>query len=141
MQIRRGQASDLAALEALLGQAEMGTTGLSPEDFLVAEEGDALVGTVLLQRVDGDAYLRAMAVDLAWQGRGLGSLLVRALVAGLDEVKLVARGGVVTFYEKLGFTRMGWEAVHSTMRAECEGCPDFAVCQPVQMVYERKPIL
>ena len=141
MQIRRGQASDLAALETLLGQAEMGTTGLAPEDFLVAEEGETLVGTVLLQRVDGDAYLRAMAVDPAWQGRGLGSLLVRTLVAGLDEVKLVARGGVVAFYQKLGFQKIGWESIAPSMRDECEGCPDLSGCQPIPMVYERKPSL
>jgi N-acetylglutamate synthase-like GNAT family acetyltransferase len=141
MVIRRGQASDLAALEELLGQYQMGTTGLSPQDFLVADEDGALVGTVLLQRVDGDAYLRAMAVDPGWQGRGLGSQLVRVLVAGLAEVKLVARGDVTPFYVKLGFRPLGWENVHTTMREECEGCPDLAACRPVPMVYERKPIL
>jgi N-acetylglutamate synthase-like GNAT family acetyltransferase len=135
MQIRRGQANDLVALEALLAQAGMGTTGLSPEDFLMAEEGEALVGTVLLQRVDGDAYLRAMAVDPDRQGRRLGSRLVRALVVGLDEVKLVARGGVAPFYQKLGFRATGWEGIASSMRAECEGCPDLAECRPVPMIY------
>ncbi len=142
MFIRRGTPDDQAMLCALLCQFQMDTTDLVPDQFLVAEEEGALMGAVQLQRVGEDVYLRSMAVHPAWQGHGFGSQLVKSLVAGLDRVKLVARGPVASFYQKLGFHPVTWDTIHAQMRAECDDCPVMITCQPVPMIFERiKPSL
>ena len=116
----------------------MGGEDLPPEQFLVAEEEGKLASAVMLQRLGPDVYLRAMAVHRAWQGRGLGSQLVKALVAGLDQVKLVARGSAAPFYQKLGFQPAAWDVIDASLRLECGDCPLLVDCKPVPMIFERE---
>jgi N-acetylglutamate synthase-like GNAT family acetyltransferase len=138
MSIRKGRVDDLAALQALLAGFDMGSQDLSPEDFFISEIDGGLVGAVLLQRVAGEVYLRAMAVDPAWQGQGIGRQLVQSFGRDLDSVKLVSRGSVAPFYHKLGYRTTSWEDIEPGMRIECDQCPDLEGCQPVPMICKRK---
>lgn len=61
-----------------------------------------------------DWRLRGMAVDLNLQGRGIGALLVKAVMdqcrtRGGGLLWCNARTPAVPFYEKLGFTKVGQE--------------------------------
>jgi N-acetylglutamate synthase-like GNAT family acetyltransferase len=136
MIIRKGLEKDRSALKELLEEFNM-HGDVPPEEFLVAEEDGAVAGVVRLERIENDVYLRAMAVHSDWHGRGVGSRLVRELVAGLDQVKVVARGYAAPFYEKLGFKPVDWSVIHKNMSKECIECPDVLTCKPVPMVYER----
>ena len=136
MIIRKGLEQDQPALKELMEEFQM--LGDAPaEEFLVAEQEGVIAGTVRLERIEEDVYLRAMAVHTAWHGQGVGSQLVRELLAGLDNVKVVARGYSAPFYEKLGFRPVEWEVIHEDMRRECVECPDVNTCKPVPMIYER----
>ncbi|HTP54411.1 MAG TPA: GNAT family acetyltransferase [Thermoplasmata archaeon] len=84
-----------------------------PELFLVAEDGGAIVGTVL-GRYDGRrGWINRLAVASAVRHRGIGSALVRELERrlrrkGCPKVNLhVARSNerVGAFYERLGYAR------------------------------------
>ena len=71
-----------------------------------AWDGDRLVGFArILSDEASNAYVSTVAVDPSWQDRGLGSRIMRRLMEGREEVKLVleARAGAAAFYERLGF--------------------------------------
>jgi N-acetylglutamate synthase-like GNAT family acetyltransferase len=136
MIIRKGLEKDRAALKELLEEFQM-HSDVPPEEFLVAEVDGAVAGAVRLEWIEEDVYLRAMAVHSNWHGLGVGSRLVKELMVGLDQVKVVARGYAAPFYEKLGFRPVDWAVIHKNMSGECIECPEIINCKPVPMIYER----
>ena len=76
------------------------------------EEGEVLACVSVRWLRAGRVKLRQMAVRGDRQGKGLGRLLVGAVLEilggeGVAEVELHAREPVVGFYEKLGFEVVG----------------------------------
>jgi ribosomal protein S18 acetylase RimI-like enzyme len=89
------------------------TAAVIPGSFwLAAEENGEVVGIVsLIPRPDG-VQLRSMAVDPAYQGGGVGRMLVEAAVdrlraAGVHRVWCNARDTAIGFYERLGWQVTG----------------------------------
>jgi len=82
--------------------------------FVAVEDGE-VIGCVILYPIDIDkAQLMQMAVDSPWQGKGVGKLLVKALIKfatnqGIKEIEIHSRAEVTTFYEQLGFQVYGDE--------------------------------
>jgi GNAT superfamily N-acetyltransferase len=82
---------------------------------IVAEAGDAIVGTVRYEAREDYVYLGRLAVLPAWQGRGIGRRLVAAveewtLLLGLDEVRIGVRLELSEnhdLYKHLGFVEDG----------------------------------
>jgi predicted GNAT family N-acyltransferase len=83
----------------------------------VAVEGAKVIGCVILYPLNEEkskAQLMQMAVDSPWQGKGIGKLLVKALIKfatnqGIKEIEIHSRAEVTTFYEQLGFQIYGDE--------------------------------
>src|SRR2546425_12418748 len=123
MRIRPEQPADIPGIRAV-NLAAFGTRAeadlvdalrdqTTPLVSLVAEDAGAIVGHILFSPVTLDAHpeiqlmgLAPMAVTPAWQGRGIGSALVRD---GLDACKRVGASAVVvlghaTYYPRFGFT-------------------------------------
>jgi len=97
-----------------------------------AWDAEVLVGCVSLRWLEGGRVkLRQMAVETAWQGRGVGRELLVAVLAvvsgeGATEVELHSRENAVGFYERLGFVVEGerFEEVgitHWKMAQACGG--------------------
>jgi len=64
-----------------------------------------------LSDLSSDAYIQDIAVLKSYQGRGIGKMIVQALITelkarGVDWIGLIAEPGTQQFYEKLGFARM-----------------------------------
>ena len=64
-----------------------------------------------LSDLSSDAYIQDIAVLKSYQGRGIGKMIVQALITelkarGVDWIGLIAEPGTKRFYEKLGFARM-----------------------------------
>jgi predicted GNAT family N-acyltransferase len=86
------------------------TRGEDRQIHLIAvDEQDRVIGCVLLLPAgDGTARVRQMAVEEAYQRRGIGRELMRRMETvaggmGLRKLTLHARETAVNFYEKLGY--------------------------------------
>lgn len=81
----------------------------------IAVDSKTLIGCVLLVPLDDEkkkGQLIQMAVDSAWQGKGIGRLLVESLLSfasseGFKEIEIHSRAEVSRFYEHLGFEVFG----------------------------------
>lgn len=87
-----------------------------PRDVFVAAEGDEVIGFVTTRpdRRTGIGYILNVAVDPKWQGRGVGSALIRRALQhfvklGMTHAKietLVGNAAGEHLYPKLGFEEL-----------------------------------
>jgi amino-acid N-acetyltransferase len=134
--IRVAAPGDYAGVVRLLEAAGLPTAGLQPSlpDFLVAEEGGRIVGTIGLEVYGDCALLRSAVVDPARRGAGLGiglveSLLGRAETRGVHEIYLLTTTAE-RFFPRFGFARISPGEVAAAVRASEEfrgACPDSAI--------------
>ena len=81
--------------------------------IFVAISNGNVIGCVLMHHLNSnELQLRAMAVYNEWQGKGVGSLLVKAGEAyaaeeGYGKIVLHARKVAMGFYTSLGYTAFG----------------------------------
>jgi len=82
---------------------------LSASKGVVALEEGRVVGTALCSTFGDVAMLNMIIVDEAMRGRGLGRLLMQAVMtrAAEREMRLVATADGLPLYEKLGFVATG----------------------------------
>ena len=80
--------------------------------FMVATDGDKIIGMgrAISDRAS-DAYIQDVTVANDYRGRGVGSRIIRELVArlkedSLDWIGLIAERGSHGFYRRLGFEKM-----------------------------------
>lgn len=85
-------------------------------DLLIAAfEGDIIIGCcVLTPKGNGVMQLRQMAVDPAFQGKGIGAEIIafaeqKAQDEGFAKLMMHARNPVIGFYEKCGYQIAGEE--------------------------------
>ena len=128
--ISRPHPHDASAMHALQQKAfaeegrRSGTTMIPPltetveaiaahvvtQTALVAREGDTIIGSVRGVVTDGVCTIRALVVDPAHQGRGIGSTLLRALESELADVQRfelttnMLMENNVPFYERHGYS-------------------------------------
>lgn len=80
--------------------------------FAAAFHGDRLIGIGrLISDGVSDAYIQDVAVLRGFRGRGVGSEIIRRLVAearasGIDWIALIGEPGTEGFYQRLGFKAM-----------------------------------
>lgn len=123
--VRPGRAGDLKAMATVEQRAALNPWSLSQflgnslakdTGSLVLESADeAVCGFAVYQKVLDEATLLNIAVDPAVQGHGLGSLLMRALLArlrdsGTRRLLLEVRAGnrrAIALYRRFGFVDDG----------------------------------
>ena len=105
---------DLGRMEKMVEGASLTVTAWSGE-----EEGGQLIGVArALTDFCYSCYLSELAVDVAFQGRGIGRELVRCLGERLEDgckIRLVSAPAANDFYPKIGFSRNDkcWELLVS----------------------------
>ena len=96
---------------------------------------DVPVGFCRLQADEqGIYYVNPIVVCAPWRGFGVGRALIEDAVERAGELRLIARGESVGFYERLGFSPMPWNMVDLEAASEdCENCFAREECHPVPM--------
>jgi len=149
--IRRAVISDVPRIHALVNEyareqlmlpRPLGELYENNRDFFVAldDEGD-VAGCGALHVVWGDlAEIKCLAVAKTHQKEGLGTALVRALVAeakelGLPKVFCLTYQG--EFFKGLGFRHVPKDTLPHKIWGECIRCPQFPDCD--EEAYEIEP--
>jgi len=124
--IRPARPADLSAIETLLGSLDLPTAGVGDQigEFVVAEDGGAIVATAGLEVYGRAALLRSVAVRPDHQGRGLAQLLVRRLLeraraGGITQVFLLTTTAE-EYFRRMGFEAIGDSTVDPAVRASKE---------------------
>lgn len=112
-------------------------------DYFVIRQNDKLVACAALHVNWGDlAEIKGLAVDDDKRGQKLGGLLVQAC---LDEGKRLGIETIfcltyeVSFFERLGFTRVDKRELPHKVWGECQICPKFPDCDEVALIYKVNP--
>jgi len=93
----------------MIREAGINPMGLKWPSFLVAEEGGITLGIGQVKRHgDGSLELASLAVVPDRQGQGIGSALVRELIARQEGklLYLTCRSQLQHYYERFGFRRL-----------------------------------
>jgi amino-acid N-acetyltransferase len=147
--IRKALITDAKAIHKLINeraqQQEMLPRALSEiyeniRDYYVAVEKRRLVGVAGLHVNWGDlAEVKSVAVDKAYQKKGLGRELVKACLEEGKALKInsfYALTYVPGFFKKLGFKRIKRDTLPHKVWNECIKCPHFPNCDEVAMRLE-----
>lgn len=135
-EIRPASAADRDEVEALLRRTDLPPDGLDEqfgEPYAVAVSGGRIVGAAGVEVYGHDGLLRSVAVDPAWQGRGLGAELTRerlrwAEARGLDAIYLLTNTAA-GYFPRLGFTPVRRDEVPDGVRNSLQFasvCPSTA---------------
>jgi len=114
---RQAEAGDLSAICTLLKAASLPTADLSVQaapQFLLAVEGDSVMGTGAVEPCGGFGLLRSLAVRLDHRGEGIGRRLVTECEARATQARLRGLYLLTTtarhFFSALGYDELEhWE--------------------------------
>ena len=108
------------------------------QTFSVAEESGVVTGCCSLEVIWSDlAEIKSLAVDPGHRNRGIGTMLVAAVIEqarqlGLPRVfALTLEPG---FFQKLGFAVVAKEALPMKVWSDCARCPKQQECDEVALV-------
>jgi N-acetylglutamate synthase-like GNAT family acetyltransferase len=107
--IRPATSADQATIIRLIKEANLNRMGLKWPNFVVAEEDGAIVGLGQVKsHGDGSRELASIAVVPARQGQGIGSTIIKTLLAREQWVvlHLTCRRELGGYYERFGFRRL-----------------------------------
>jgi N-acetylglutamate synthase-like GNAT family acetyltransferase len=108
MTIRTATEADQLTIRRLIKEANLNRMSLDWPNFVVAEDCGAIVGLGQVKaHGDGSRELASIAVVPANQGSGIGSEVIRTLLAREDGVlHLTCRSQMQGYYERFGFRRL-----------------------------------
>ena len=109
MRLRAAADRDQATIRRIVRAACINPTSLQWPRFIVAEEAGEIVGVGQVKpHRDGTRELASIAVVPERQGRGIGSEIVKALIAREhgEVLHLTCRSQLQGYYERFGFHRL-----------------------------------
>jgi amino-acid N-acetyltransferase len=138
MNIAAANLADLNAIIGLLRNADLPVADITPAhlaSFLVARNGDGIVGVIGLEVHAQDGLLRSLVVAPSHRGQRLGETLVTAIETtarqhGIDSLTLLTTTAA-PFFTRLGYRTIERNAAPTSLHATAEFarlCPASAIC-------------
>ncbi len=141
--ITPARAEDLEGIKALLLANDLPTAGVDDhwKTFLIARDGEKMVGCGGAEAYQFAALIRSIAVDAAYRSHGIGRRIVRQLLdrlasRGLREFYLLTTTAE-DYFRKRGFKPIDRDEVHPQLLSSRElqdACPSTAVCMRLVML-------
>ena len=141
--ISPASAADVEAIKTLLLANDLPTAGVDDhwKTFLVARDGEAIVGCGGAEAYQFAALIRSVAVRPEHRRTGIGRRLVRQLLdrlasRGLREFYLLTTTAE-EYFKKRGFKTIDRDEVHPQLLSSREfqdACPESAVCMRLVML-------
>lgn len=141
--IRPASAEDLDAIKALLVESDLPTAGVEEhwKTFLIALDGDALVGCGGAEAYQFAALIRSIAIKPDYRSHGIGRRIVRQLLdrlasRGLREFYLLTTTAE-EYFKRRGFKKIDRDEVHPQLLSSREfqdACPATATCMRLVML-------
>ena len=135
--------NDLEAIKALLTANALPTAGVDDhwKTFIVARDGERIVGCGGAEAYQFAALLRSIAVAEDYRSHGLGRRIVRQLLdrlasRGLREFYLLTTTAE-DYFRKRGFKTIDRDEVHPQLLSSREfqdACPSTATCMRLVML-------
>jgi N-acetylglutamate synthase-like GNAT family acetyltransferase len=116
--IRRANAGDQSGICVLVRSQHLDPDRLDWRNFIVAVDGEHVVGTVQLRRhADGSRELGSLAVTPKLRGRGIAARLITAQLAeAAGPVSMVTAAAFAAHYERFGFQRISRSSAPRVVR-------------------------
>lgn len=123
---------DENAIAYLAAQADMGE--LSARGIVyVAKSDNDVVGFIRLVKDKGPWHVNPIVVAEHHRREGIGAALMAFARDRYGELRFVARGQSVSFYEALGCTPTAWTDIAPLVARDCDGCELYETCSPQPM--------
>ena len=143
IQICAAKPADIDAIKALLVGSDLPTTGVDDhwKTFVVARDGDSIVGCGGSETYPVTALIRSIAVAPDYRKHGIGRSIVRQLIdrlsaRGIREFYLLTTGAE-GYFKKRGFKTIDRDEVHPQVLASTqftENCCATAKCMRLVML-------
>jgi len=142
LSIAAAKPSELTELLTLLKDCKLPGEGVAEhlDGFLVARDDRALLGVVGLERYGKVGLLRSLAVRSEARGRGLGAMLVEALMDGARKkdisVLYLLTETAQDFFPRFGFEPIPRTSLDTRLEASAElkgACPETAIAMRVKV--------
>lgn len=121
--VRPARMEDLAAVEALVAQAQGDQEDMHLVQFLVAQVDGQVVGCGRIKPYAHVRELASIAVAPRYRGRGIGAAVVQALMArAAPPLYLMCIDQNVPFFARLGFRELPLSDLPSDLRPKSARC-------------------
>ena len=125
--------SDIEDVRALASKEDMELSDDFSQTF-VANDASGLAGFCRIRTFGGIAYVNPIVIAQRARGTGLGRRLMEEAVHRHGEVRFVARGKAVPFYESIGCVDLPWQDIVDEVAIDCRECSRAEACQPQPMM-------
>ena len=116
--LRPATINDQPKITALINKVRINPRNLDWERFIIAEDNSGIVGCGQIKpHGDGTKELASIAVEPDYQGKGVGTLIMNALLEREPgELYLVCLKHLVTYYQKFGFRELTFDEFPPDMK-------------------------
>ncbi len=134
--IRHATETDLAFIKRL-GKHDLYTDDLTASQFVVAVEGDRIIGFARLRKTGNVYDIGCIAVEEERKNKGIEASIVKHLIEHAGLKKVYVPNGLVDHLRKLGFAISKKQPREFTTILDT-GCNEKTRRGSVLMVYEKK---